>query len=111
MQVVSFTEARNNLKAIFDDVYHNDEEVIVHRKNSENVAIISMQTFNQLTSGHRTDPSLHIREPKTGYGKASIFARDQKEFHERLVSLERGKESAVAFDAMWDSIDAELDAP
>jgi len=47
MQVVNFTEARNNLKAIFDTVYHNDEEVIVHRKNNENVAIISMEMLNR----------------------------------------------------------------
>ncbi len=47
MQVVNFTEARNNLKAIFDTVYHNDEEVIVHRKNNENVVIISMEMLNR----------------------------------------------------------------
>jgi hypothetical protein len=28
MQVVNFTEARNNLKSIFDAVYHNAEELI-----------------------------------------------------------------------------------
>ncbi len=29
MQVVNFTEACNNLKSLFDDVYHNNEEVII----------------------------------------------------------------------------------
>ncbi len=32
MQVVNFTEARNNLKSLFDDVYHNYEDVIDNRK-------------------------------------------------------------------------------
>lgn len=48
MQVVNFTEARNNLKSIFDAVYHNAEEVIVNRKNGENVVIISLDTYNAM---------------------------------------------------------------
>ncbi|MEA3491397.1 MAG: type II toxin-antitoxin system prevent-host-death family antitoxin [Campylobacterota bacterium] len=48
MQVVNFTEARNNLKSLFDDVYHNYEDVIVNRKNGENVVIISLDKYNSL---------------------------------------------------------------
>lgn len=48
MQVVNFTEARNNLKSIFDDVYNNAEEVIVNRKNGENVVVISLDTYNAM---------------------------------------------------------------
>jgi len=48
MQVVNFTEARNNLKSIFDDVYHNCEDVIVNRKNGENVVIISLDKYNSM---------------------------------------------------------------
>ncbi len=48
MQVVNFTEARNNLKSIFDNVYHNSETVIVTRKNSENVVIIPLDEYNAL---------------------------------------------------------------
>ncbi len=48
MQVVNFTEARNNLKSIFDDVYHNYEDVIVNRKNGENVVIISLDKYNSM---------------------------------------------------------------
>jgi len=48
MQVVNFTEARNNLKSIFDDVYHNSEAVIVNRKNAENVVIISLDDYNAM---------------------------------------------------------------
>ena len=32
MQVISLTEARNNLKDVFDSVYLNHEEVVIHRK-------------------------------------------------------------------------------
>ncbi len=48
MQVVNFTEARNNLKKIFDYVYQNNEETIIHRKNGENVVIISLDEYNAL---------------------------------------------------------------
>lgn len=48
MQVVNFTEARNNLKALFDSVYADSEEVIVNRKNGENVVIISLESYNAM---------------------------------------------------------------
>ncbi|CAA6799603.1 MAG: Unknown protein [uncultured Sulfurovum sp.] len=48
MQVVNFTEARNNLKSLYDAVYANSEEVIVNRKNGENVVIISLKAYNAM---------------------------------------------------------------
>ena len=48
MQVVNFTEARNNLKAICDKVYADSEEVIINRKNGENVVLISLDEYNAL---------------------------------------------------------------
>ena len=48
MQVVNFTEARNNLKSLFDTVYNDSEEVIVNRKHGENVVIISLDNYNAM---------------------------------------------------------------
>ncbi len=48
MKVVNFTEARNNLKSIFDTVYKDNEEVIVNRKNGENIVVISLDTYNSM---------------------------------------------------------------
>jgi len=48
MQVVNFTEARNNLKSLFDSVYSDSQEVIVNRKNGENVVIISLDAYNAM---------------------------------------------------------------
>lgn len=59
MQVMNFTEVRNNLKSVFDDVIQNSEEVIVNRKNGENVVIISLDYYNSL---NETDYLL--RSPK-----------------------------------------------
>ncbi len=46
MQVVSMTEARNNFKSIFDSVYLDNDEVIVHRNGRENVVIIPFDEYN-----------------------------------------------------------------
>lgn len=48
MQVVSLTEARNNLKAVFDSVYLDNDEVIIHRKGHENVVVISFDEYNSM---------------------------------------------------------------
>ena len=48
MQVVSLTEARNNLKSVFDSVYLNNDEVIIHRKGKENVVVISFDEYNSM---------------------------------------------------------------
>jgi len=48
MQVVNFTEARNNLKSLCDSVYSDSEDIIVNRKNGENVVIISLESYNAL---------------------------------------------------------------
>ncbi len=48
MQVVSMTEARNNFKAIFDAVYNDNDEVIIHRKGRENVVVIPFGEYNSM---------------------------------------------------------------
>jgi antitoxin YefM len=48
MQVVSMTEARNNFKSIFDSVYMDNDEVIVHRKGKENVVIIPFSEYSAM---------------------------------------------------------------
>lgn len=48
MQVVSMTEARNNFKDIFDSVYLDNDEVIIHRKGRENVVMIPFDEYNSI---------------------------------------------------------------
>jgi len=48
MQVVSMTEARNNFKAIFESVYLDNDEVIIHRKGNENVVVIPFSEYNSI---------------------------------------------------------------
>lgn len=48
MQVVSLTEARNNLKSVFDAVYKDHEEIVIHRKGKENVVVIPFDEYNAM---------------------------------------------------------------
>jgi len=48
MQVISLTEARNNLKSVFDSVYLDNDEVVIHRKGKENVVVISFDEYNSM---------------------------------------------------------------
>ena len=48
MQVISLTEARNNIKTMFDSVYLDNEEVIIHRNGRESVVVISLDDYNAL---------------------------------------------------------------
>lgn len=55
MKVVSLTEARNNLKSVFDSVYLDNDEVVIHRKGKENVVVISFDEYNLLNSLKKHD--------------------------------------------------------
>jgi len=59
MQVLSLTEARNNIKAMFDSVYLDNEEVVIHRKGKESVVVISLDDYNALT-----ETNYLLRSPK-----------------------------------------------
>lgn len=80
MQVVSLTEARNNLKAVFDSVYKDHEEVIIHRKGRENIVIISMDNYNSMveTSYLMSSPKnvKHLRESIEQLKNGKCIERD-----------------------------------
>ncbi|MDQ1243683.1 MAG: antitoxin YefM [Campylobacterota bacterium] len=80
MQVVSMTEARNNLKAVFDSVYRDHEEVIIHRKGRENIVLISMDEYNSMkeTSYLLSNPNnaKHIRESIEQLRKGKVIERE-----------------------------------
>ncbi len=48
MQVLSLTEARNNIKELFETVYYDNENIIIHRKGKESVVVISLEEYNSL---------------------------------------------------------------
>ncbi len=48
MQVINFSEARKNLKAVIDQVIDNADYTVIARRNSPNAVVMSLDTFNRL---------------------------------------------------------------
>ena len=59
MTIVNYTEARNNLKSILDDVVDNADYTIINRRDAEDAVVMPLAYFNALQE------TLHlIRSPK-----------------------------------------------
>ena len=84
MQVVSMTEAKNNLEAIFDNVYLDNEEVIIHRKGRENVVMISMNEYN---SFKETNYLLSNPNNRKILLRSLADAREGRVFEKELIKL------------------------
>ncbi|MCB9434282.1 MAG: type II toxin-antitoxin system prevent-host-death family antitoxin [Ardenticatenaceae bacterium] len=48
MEVVTFTEARNNLKRVLDRVVENADYTIISRRDSQDTVVMSLDSFNSL---------------------------------------------------------------
>ena len=66
MQVVNYSHARNNLKAIIDEVCDNDEEVIITTKNDKTVVMLSMDNYNRTHAQIKRDVQTSLAEIERG---------------------------------------------
>jgi len=48
MKVVTFTEARNKLKAILDRVINDADYTIITRRDADDAVVMSLEYFNSL---------------------------------------------------------------
>jgi antitoxin YefM len=48
MRIVSFTEARNSLKAVLDAVVNDADTTIITRRDSEDAVVMSLDYYNSL---------------------------------------------------------------
>ena len=48
MTIVNYTEARNNLKTILDDVVDNADYTIISRRDAEDTVVMPLAYFNAL---------------------------------------------------------------
>jgi len=48
MHVVNFTEARNNLKRILDEVVEDADYTIINRRDAADTVVMSLGSFNSL---------------------------------------------------------------
>ena len=49
MNVISYSNARAQLKDVMDRAIHDKQEVVVSRKNGEAVVVISLETWNSIS--------------------------------------------------------------
>lgn len=48
MKIVSFSEARNNLKAVLDRVVEDADYTIITRRDAEDAVVMSLELFDSL---------------------------------------------------------------
>jgi len=48
MRIVSFTEARNRLKAVLDQVVSDNDCTVITRRDSEDAVVMSLDHYNSL---------------------------------------------------------------
>ncbi|MBE9011400.1 type II toxin-antitoxin system prevent-host-death family antitoxin [Pseudanabaenaceae cyanobacterium LEGE 13415] len=48
MNIVSFSEARNNLKDVLDRVIEDADYTIITRRDAEDAVVMSLESFNSL---------------------------------------------------------------
>ena len=48
MRIVSFTEARNNLKSVLDSAIDDVDATIISRRDSEDAVVMSLDHYNSL---------------------------------------------------------------
>lgn len=48
MKIVSFTEARNSLKAVLDGVINDADTTVITRRDAEDAVVMSLDYYNSL---------------------------------------------------------------
>ena len=48
MDVLTYTDARKELKSVMDRVINDAEEIVVTRKNRESIVMVSLETWNSI---------------------------------------------------------------
>lgn len=80
MRIVSFTEARNGLKTVLDQVVNDADCTIITRRDSEDAVVMSLDYFNSLmeTVYLLKSPANaeHLRKSIEQYREGSTQERD-----------------------------------
>jgi len=75
MEVLSYSDARKNLKSVMDKVVEDRSEAIITRRNGEAVVMVSLSEWNSILE---TEYLLHIPE-------------NARRLRESMAQLDRGE--------------------
>jgi len=80
MRVVTFSEARNNLKYILDQVVEDADYTVIKRRDSEDAVVMSLDTFNSyLETFHLLNSPAnveHLSKSIDQYKRGQVHERD-----------------------------------
>jgi len=80
MRVVSFTEARNGLKTVLDNVVNDADTTVITRRDSEDAVVMSLDFYNSLmeTVYLLKSPAnaAHLAKSISQYKKSEYTQRD-----------------------------------
>lgn len=66
MQAINYTTARNNLKALIDEVCDKHEEVIITTRNDKSVVMMSLDEYNRTHAELKREVQEAIAEIERG---------------------------------------------
>jgi antitoxin YefM len=80
MRVVNFSEARNNLKSILDQVIDDADYTVITRRDAEDAVVMSLDSFNSIweTFHLLKTPSnaKHLAKSIAQYKKGKVIERE-----------------------------------
>lgn len=80
MRIVSFTEARNNLKSVLDSVVNDADTAVITRRDAEDAVVMSLDYYNSLmeTVHLLRSPANaeHLQRSIAQFKAASVTQRD-----------------------------------
>lgn len=80
MRVVTFTEARNALKSVLDEVVEDADYTVITRRDSEDAVVMSLEYFNSLMEtvhllGSPANAA-HLAKSIAQYRQGAVVERD-----------------------------------
>ena len=80
MKIVSFTEARNGLKAVLDSVVNDADTTVITRRDSEDAVVMSLDYYNSLMETvhllRSPNNAAHLNRSIAQYRAGKVTARD-----------------------------------
>ncbi|BCN27367.1 type II toxin-antitoxin system Phd/YefM family antitoxin [Vibrio alfacsensis] len=80
MRIVSFTEARNSLKAVLDGVVNDADTTIITRRDSEDAVVMSLDYYNSLMETvhllRSPENADHLKRSIAQYRAGQVTSRD-----------------------------------